>query len=370
MSWSNDDYQAAWGDGASGRYSETNDYLATNNYSKESDYSKEGDYSEESESPEEWDEDDWDGDDQEASLGALQAKEPSAWYLALADARQAYRFPAVILPILLLALAAWGASDGINDTHGDRGYGALPMIAPAVLAVWWSVRGAFMRDLTVMKLAVRMISASLYAPVPLIAGILLSMVGLWLVPANRAILDGAASHHWWQKIMGSAIIKTGTASLGEQLLITGLMGLLIASFAGLMASILFLLPMVSLRRSRSIFGFTIPGQGNTAGFVFGGFAVMTTGLALLVALGEDMGFWQLHEWIELQSRDGWNVAEFGTADWQTAGWGCGVLLVTLGTVLIAGGIVAALSAWGAWKSTAFQSSAPFDGRGHGSGQWG
>ena len=358
MNWRNDDDRAGYDDGASSGYRE------------ESGYQKQGAHVEESESPEEWDEDDWDEDDWDPRAAAPRVKEPSQWFLALADARRAYRFPAVILPILLLVLAAWGASDGIHDVGGDRGYGALPMIAPAVLAVWWSVRGAFIRDLTVLKLNIRMIAASMYAPVPLIAAILLSMLGLWLVPANRALLDGAASHYWWQKTLGSSFIKTGTAPIGEQLLITGLMGLVIASFAGLMASILILLPMVSLRRTRSIFGFTIPGQGNTAGYVFGGFALMTAGLALLVGFGEGSGFGQLRHWIEVQVRDGWNVADFGPADWQTAGWAGGFLLAALGTLVIAGGIVSALRAWGAWKSTAFRTPSSLDGSGHGSGQWG
>lgn len=181
------------------------------------------------------------------------ARGPSLWRLAFTDARRAYRFPTLLLPMFLLAVAAAGAADGIRDVHGDRLLGALPMFVPAVLAVWWAVRGAFERELTTVSLIVRLLSASLYVPIPLIVSILCSIAGVWSVPANHAFLEGAVTHYWWSKTLGSAIIKTGTASLGEQLLITGVMGLVIASFAGLIASIFILLPVVALRR-RDVFG--------------------------------------------------------------------------------------------------------------------
>ncbi|MFT3944533.1 MAG: hypothetical protein QM705_12045 [Ancrocorticia sp.] len=270
-------------------------------------------------------------------------RDPSIWRLAFTDARRAYRFPALLLPIFLMAVAAAGAADGIRDVHGDYLLGALPMFAPAVLSVWWAVRGAFERELTLPSLLVRLLSASLYVPIPLIASILCSVAGVWSVPANRAFLDGA-SHYWWSKTLGSAIIKTGTAPLGEQLLITGLMGLVIASFAGLMASIFILLPVVALRR-REVFGFTLTGQGNTAAYVFDGFAMIVAGGALVIFFGEGLRFSHVREWISTQSHDGWNIGEFGSADWVVVAWAAGLLLIVTGFAVFSRGLQRALRAW-------------------------
>ena len=271
------------------------------------------------------------------------ARSPSLWRLAFTDAHRAYRFPALLLPIFLLAVAAAGAADGIRDVHGDRLLGALPMFVPAVLAVWWAVRGAFERELTTVSLIVRLLSASLYVPIPLIVSILCSIAGVWSVPANRAFLEGAVTHYWWSKTLGPAIIKTGTASLGEQLLITGVMGLIIASFAGLIASIFILLPVVALRR-RDIFGLTLPGQGNSAAYVFDGFAMIVAGGALVIVFGEGLRFNHVREWVRFRSENGWNISEFASADWTVVLWASGLLLIATGFAVFLRGFYRALRA--------------------------
>ncbi len=269
---------------------------------------------------------------------------PSLWLLALSDARRAYRFPAVILPILLMALATWGTSDGMRDIHGDRFFGALPMLTPAVLSAWWVIRGALERGPTPVGLILRMISAILYVPIPLVAGITLSIAGMWLIPANRAMVEGASSHYWWPKMLGSAIIKTGTASLGEQMLVTGFMAFLIASFAGLITSIFILLPVVSLRRKGAAFGVTLPGQGNSAAYVFIGFAVIVAGGALLIFFGDGLRFSHLREWMSIQSHNGWSIAEFGSADWAMALWTAGLLMIVAGFAIFLRGLYRGLRA--------------------------
>ncbi len=271
------------------------------------------------------------------------ARGPSLWRLAFTDARRAYRFPTLLLPMFLLAVAAAGAADGIRDVHGDRLLGALPMFVPAVLAVWWAVRGAFERELTTVSLIVRLLSASLYVPIPLIVSILCSIAGVWSVPANRAFLEGAVTHYWWSKTLGSAIIKTGTAPLGEQLLITGLMGLVIASFAGLIASIFILLPVVALRR-RDVFGLTLPGQGNSAAYVFDGFAMIVAGGALVIVFGEGLRFNHVREWVRFRSENGWNISEFASADWTMVLWASGLLLIATGFAVFLRGLYRALRA--------------------------
>ena len=271
------------------------------------------------------------------------ARSPSLWRLAFTDAHRAYRFPALLLPTFLLAVAAAGAGDGIRDIHGDRLLGALPMFVPAVLAVWWAVRGAFERELTTVSLIVRLLSASLCVPIPLIVSILCSIAGVWFVPANRAFLEGAATHYWWSKTLGSAIIKTGTASLGEQLLITGVMGLVIASFAGLIASIVILLPVVALRR-RDVFGLTLPGQGNSAAYVFDGFAMIVAGGALVIVFGEGLRFNHVREWVRFRSENGWNISEFASADWTVVLWASGLLLIATGFAVFLRGFYRALRA--------------------------
>ncbi len=271
-------------------------------------------------------------------------RDPSLRRLAFTDARRAYHFPAVILPILLMALATWGTSDGMRDIHGDRPFGALPMLTPAILSVWWAARGAFERSPTPVGVVLRIVSSSLYVPIPLIAGITLSIAGMWLVPANRAMVEGASSHYWWPKILGSQIIKTGTASLGEQMLVTGFMAFLIASFAGLMACIFILLPAVSLRRRGAAFGATLPGQGNSAAYVFLGFAAMVAGGSLLVVFGDGLRFAHVRQWTLAQSHSGWNIGEFDSADWTVVLWCAGLLLIVAGLAVFLRGLYRALRA--------------------------
>ena len=265
-------------------------------------------------------------------------RKPAVWAAAIKDAAQAYRFPTLLLPLLLLVVMGIGSYDSMHDVRGDRMLGALPMFAPAVLAIWWSIRGAFMKEPNIGRLLARIYSGA-YGSIPLILGGMLTTTVLWQVPSNRAAVEDASWHYWWAKIFGSASVKSGTASLGEQLLITGLVGLLIAAFAGMLTVFVLVLPIVGIRRSREVFGAELPNQRRAVGYITVGFAILVVGIALVVLGGPDMSFAAAGEWLSGDGSVGSAGTGFGAEDWMALGWIFGVGAMILSAVVIGIGFI-------------------------------
>ena len=116
-----------------------------------------------------------------------------------------------------------------------------------------------------------------------------------------------------------------------------------AVLAGLIASIFILLPVVALRR-REVFGLTLPGQGNSAAYVFDGFAMIVAGGALVIVFGEGLRFKHVREWVRFWSENGWNISEFASADWTMVLWASGLLLIATGFAVFLRGLYRALRA--------------------------
>ena len=262
-------------------------------------------------------------------------RRPAVWAAAIKDVAQAYHFPTLLLPLLLLVVMGFGSYDSMHDARGDRMLGALPMFAPAVLAIWWSIRGAFMKEPSIGRLLARIYSGA-YGSIPLILGGMLTTAVLWQVPSNRAAVEGASWHYWWAKVLGSASVKTGTASLGEQVLLIGLMGWLIAAFAGMMTVFILVIPIVGIRRSREVFGAELPNQRRAVGYITVGFAILVVGIALVALGGPDMSFAAAGEWLRGEGSTGTGTV---VEDWMALAWIFGIGAMILSAIVIGMGFI-------------------------------
>ena len=133
-------------------------------------------------------------------------RRPAVWAAAIKDVAQAYHFPTLLLPLLLLVVMGFGSYDSMHDARGDRMLGALPMFAPAVLSIWWSIRGAFMKEPSIGRLLARIYSGA-YGSIPLILG------GM-LTTAVGSTLAGA-----WVGVIASSSPSTSAAAIrrGERM---------------------------------------------------------------------------------------------------------------------------------------------------------
>lgn len=158
----------------------------------------------------------------------------------LAEVRRAYLGPRLLIAIAAFALSCWGTLDSYRDADGDRILGAMPLLAPGLLAGWMTLSVVWMRNFSIQTLMARILFAGFVGAVPVIIANTLFLLGTWAVPANRALIHSVRFHYWWE------------GSIGIQLVLTGFGGL-VGQMCGVLAvALIITLPILSLRNPKVV----------------------------------------------------------------------------------------------------------------------
>lgn len=173
-------------------------------------------------------------------------KHKSASY-SLSLWRYFYTKKQLLFVLSLLVLSFYGIIDSFHDIHGQRFFGALPIILPGVLAIWQtlSILKRDNNDLTT-PIVVKWVSfTAVLGALPFIAMNILFTYVAWLIPANRLLIGATNYHSYWE------------GSIGSQLLKTGVIGFVAQIIGSILATMIILLPVLAKRKPEAVIEGTI-----------------------------------------------------------------------------------------------------------------
>ncbi len=246
---------------------------------------------------------------------------------AFEDAISAYRWPALLVPIVLLVLATLGSLDAIRDVDGVRSLGYAPVLACCLMTAWWAVSIVFERPTTTDKLVARGIAASMLVQIPLVLANALVAMLLYLTPPIREFVDWNSYRlEFWSDglFFQLAIIPFLSYFFGA---VTGLFTVLVVVFPAMV----FIDPDV-LKKGSKLEGYRPDTwRENYVGYVFLGLSALVVGLVTKMLLARNVAFADVLSWFRQESGSPHSSEVFL--------WILGVALLGLALSLISYGIL-------------------------------
>lgn len=239
----------------------------------------------------------------------------------LHDVRAAYRWPHVILPVILFLVSTAGTQATFADPRGNSIMGHAAIATPSIIAAYWSIAWLFQRHRTLVTLLVRMLTGCLIVQVPLVIANSVAIFVLALLPANQRVLDALTGNHYWWDEYGPAG-QAGMMAIGSYA---------VSGFFGIMAVLIIVLPVSTILTPRVIAeGSNLERvtKGQPRNFmgtlVFGGLGLFSLGLCLRVLLGGNITVARFSEWL---ARGDISTTAY---DMSFLWWGIGTVCIGLG----------------------------------------
>lgn len=253
----------------------------------------------------------------------MKASKPSV----LREALEAYRWPALLVPIVLLVLATLGSLDAIRDVDGARSFGYAPVLACCLMTAWWVVSIVFDRPATTDKLVARGIAASMLVQIPLVLANALVAVLLYLTPPIRGFVD-----------LNSYRLEFWSDGLLFQLAIIPFLSYFFGAVTGLFTVLVVVFPaMVFIDSDVLQKGSKLEGcrpdiwRENYVGFVFLGLSALVVGLVTKMLLARNVAFSDVLSWFRQEPESPHSFEVFL--------WILGVALLGLALSLMSYGIL-------------------------------
>lgn len=241
----------------------------------------------------------------------------------------------VSLVVLIVALAAaiWGAFDGMTDAEEERPWGNLGVSASALYAGWCMLEPALRRKTHIGAVMMRLLSACLIAPafVSVPTGVVVGIAVLF--PATRNAITTAAAnnggfHYYWSE------------GIVAQVFLMPLAGWIIGACTALGVALVLSLPILSIRSPDAVATGShiekVDGEkrGSTSAFVFCGLGATVLGISLWV-FGDGGSILDFPD--DLVRFLGWLAR--GSFEWDQAMWLFGVVFVVIGVAAMGWGCV-------------------------------